>query len=63
MTQLGLSSLYMFGMAFVILFSFLAVEFGLFVKPEHRVTTMNGPWSQAASEDYDQAALAVSFKA
>ncbi|MDG3088453.1 hypothetical protein P7F88_21265 [Vibrio hannami] len=63
MTQLGISFIYMFWMAFIIALSFFAVEFGLFVRPEVRVTTMNGAWpSQPGNEDSNRYRLA-SFKA
>lgn len=63
MTQLGLSYLDMFGMAFLVMGSLLAVEFGLFVRPELRVTTMNGAWPQTDKDVLQQASAVISFKA
>ena len=44
MTEFGLSIIYMVWLGFVLMVLFVAYEFDLFIRAEHKVTTMNGPW-------------------
>ncbi|WP_413284254.1 hypothetical protein [Vibrio sp. MA40-2] len=44
MTEFGLSIIYMVWLAIVLAVLFVAYEFSLFIRAEHKVTTMNGPW-------------------
>ena len=62
MTQLGLSLVYTFAAAFLVLFSFFSTTFGSPTKTNYKVTTMNGPWPKTVGDELNQRSAIIRTK-